>query len=308
MRRTLPAPIGQLFDVGGYRLHGYVAGTGSPTVIFEAGGGSWSLDWHRVQTGVAKFTQTFAYDRAGFGWSDAGPRPRTSEQLASELSTLLSKVGLRPPYILVGASFGGHIVRLYAWHHPTEVAGIILLDARHESINTKMPPAWRRQEATGRALYQVLLWASRVGILPLLGKLMGDRGKPPGVSQLPRELQSMYLSVGFRPQYFQTNLDELAVSPESDRQLSAIASLGSIPVAVIRHGVPDLFSQMPKEQASQAERVWQALQDELAHLSSASQPQVAEHSGHAIQLHQPELVVHAIRQMVEAARAPRLRE
>ena len=308
MSPTLPPPIGELFDVGGYRLHGYVAGTASPTVVFEAGGGSWSLDWHLVQTEGAKFTQTFSYDRAGFGWSDAGPRPRSSERITAELHNLLTKAALQPPYILVGASFGGHTVRLYARHHPADVAGIILLDARHEAINARMPPAWRRQEAAGRGMYQVLLWASRLGLLPLLGKLMGDQARPPGTSQLPPELQAVYMAVGFRPQYFQSNLDELAASPESDRQLRAVTSLGNIPVVIIRHGIPDLFARMPTDQASQAERVWQALQIELAHLSSASQLLVADRSGHAIQLHQPELVVDGIRQMVELARAAPLGE
>ena len=89
-----PAPIGKLVDVDGHRLHIYTLGEGSPTVVFEAGGASWSLDWHPVQTEVAKFTATCSYDRAGFGWSDPGPKPRTSARIVHALHIALSQADL----------------------------------------------------------------------------------------------------------------------------------------------------------------------------------------------------------------------
>lgn len=147
---SIPAPIGKLVDVGGHRLHIRTLGEGSPTVVFEAGGASWSLDWHPVQTEVAKFTATCSYDRAGFGWSDPGPRPRTSAQIVQELHTALDRAEIEKPFVLVGASFGGHTARLFAKHFPAEVAGVILLDARHEAINSRMPPAWRQQESAAK--------------------------------------------------------------------------------------------------------------------------------------------------------------
>lgn len=107
-------PIGKLVDVGSHQLHIYSTGEGSPSVIFESGGASWSLDWNLVQTEVAKFTSVSSYDRAGFGWSDSGPKPRTSEQIVTELHTLLTNAEIKKPYILVGASFGGHTARLFS--------------------------------------------------------------------------------------------------------------------------------------------------------------------------------------------------
>jgi pimeloyl-ACP methyl ester carboxylesterase len=182
------------------------------------------------------------------------------------------------------------------------VAGIILLDARHEAINSKMPPAWKKLEAAGKGMYQFMLLASRLGALNLLGKIMGEKAAPPIVMKLPPAIRPIYLEVGFQPKYFQSNLDELSASAESDQQLSAAGSLGNIPLTVIRHGIPDLFANMPAEQAIQAEQVWQELQMDLARLSSNSQLIVAEKSGHGIQIDQPDLVVEAIRQMVETVR------
>jgi pimeloyl-ACP methyl ester carboxylesterase len=295
-------PFGKLVDIGGHRLHIYATGEGTPTVVFESGGASWSLDWNLVQNEVAMFTSACSYDRAGLGWSDSGPNPRTCKQIATELHALLTKASIKKPYILVGASFGGHTARLFANTYPDEVAGIVLLDARHEAINAKMPPAWQKLEVAGKGIYRFLLLASRVGVLKLLGKLMGEKAVPPIVKKLPPEIRSIYLEVGFRPQFFQSNLDELAAVKESDEQLSATGSLGNIPLIVIRHGIPDLFASMPTEQAKQAEKVWQELQADLAKLSSNSQMLVAEKSGHGIQVEQPGLVVDAIHQMVNSVR------
>ena len=168
-------PIGKLVNIGSHRLHIYSTGEGNPSVIFECGGASWSLDWNSVQTEVAKFTNACSYDRAGFGWSDSGPKPRTSRQIVAELHTLLAKAEIGKPYIVVGASFGGHTARLLAKNYRDEVAGIVLLDARHEAMSSRMPPGWKNLEASGKGMYQFMLLASRLGVLNLLGKLMGER-------------------------------------------------------------------------------------------------------------------------------------
>src|SRR5215210_7142030 len=105
--RAYPPP-GQMFDVGGYLLHINCIGTGSPTVVIDAGWGDWSASWSSwVQPEVAKTTRVCTYDRAGMGYSEPGPLPRTAEQFAKELHTLLQNAGIQGPYVLVGHSMGG---------------------------------------------------------------------------------------------------------------------------------------------------------------------------------------------------------
>src|SRR5690349_5336558 len=127
----LPPP-GKLVDVGGWRLHLYCTGekrAGQPTVILEPGIGDFSVEWSLVQPGVAKYARVCSYDRAGDGWSDWGPHPRTYRQIVYELHTLLDKAGVKPPFVLVGQSYGGWLVRLYALTYPSDVAGMVLVDA-----------------------------------------------------------------------------------------------------------------------------------------------------------------------------------
>src|ERR1041384_6815725 len=119
-------PPGRLVDVGGWRLHLNCTGearASQPTVILEAGKGDFSVEWSLVQPGVAKFARVCSYDRAGDGWSELGPYPRTFHQIVYELHTLLDKAGVKPPFVLVGQSYGGWLVRLYAFTYPAEVAG-----------------------------------------------------------------------------------------------------------------------------------------------------------------------------------------
>jgi pimeloyl-ACP methyl ester carboxylesterase len=138
--RRYPAP-GQLVDVGGERLHIQCVGAGSPTVVLDAGLGGSSLDWSLVQPELGRTTRVCAYDRAGMGWSDPGPQPRTPSQIADELHTLLTNAGISGPYVLVGHSLAGKNVRLFALQHPEQVAGMVLVDARSEYVDANTSPA-----------------------------------------------------------------------------------------------------------------------------------------------------------------------
>ncbi len=123
------APPGQMVDIGGFRLHAMVGGQGTPAVLLEPGLGGFALQYAHIQPAVAAFTRVLAYDRAGQGWSDCSPNPRTPANLAGELKALLGKLDIQPPYVLVGHSFGGLVARFYAGFHPEEVAGVILVDS-----------------------------------------------------------------------------------------------------------------------------------------------------------------------------------
>ena len=124
-------PPGLLVDVGGWRLHLYCTGeakSSDPTVILEAGTGDFSVEWSLVQPKLATFVRVCSYDRAGTGWSELGPHPRTMHQIVYELHVLLDKAGVRAPYVLVGQSYGGWLVRLYASKYRSEVVGMVLVD------------------------------------------------------------------------------------------------------------------------------------------------------------------------------------
>jgi pimeloyl-ACP methyl ester carboxylesterase len=127
-RRALPAP-GALFDVGGHQLHLACTGQGSPTVILETGLGASSSAWALVRPAVASSTRACAYDRAGLGWSQAGPEPRDAQRISSELHALLQAAGEPGPHVLVGHSNGGLYARMAASMYPTEVAGVVLIEA-----------------------------------------------------------------------------------------------------------------------------------------------------------------------------------
>ncbi len=119
-------------NIGDRQLFYTSTGSGIPTVIFEAGLGDTSEIWVKVQPVIAEHTQTFSYDRAGLGQSDPAPKPRTSQDTVDDLKLLLTGAHISPPYILVGHSFGGMIVRLFASQHPEDVVGMVLVDATHE--------------------------------------------------------------------------------------------------------------------------------------------------------------------------------
>src|SRR5437016_14256702 len=162
---------GKLVDIGGYRLHINCTGTGSPTVILDAGLGGTSLDWSKVQPAVARFTRVCSYDRAGYGWSETGPGPRTSQQMVTELHLLLAHAQINGPYILVGHSLGGLNMRLYAYHYPQEVAGMILLDSTSEHQFSQFgtyPPYFPPQAVSaGEQLYMLFRGAAPFGVVRL---------------------------------------------------------------------------------------------------------------------------------------------
>src|SRR5581483_695695 len=123
-----------MVDLGGHQLHVYCTGKGTPTVVVENGLGDFSFDWSPVQHRVETFTRICTYDRAGYAWSDPGPKPRTFAQINLELRDALAKLGEKGPYILVGHSYGGPVVRNFALTYPSEVAGVVFVDSAFEGM------------------------------------------------------------------------------------------------------------------------------------------------------------------------------
>ncbi len=188
--RAYPPP-GQLVDVGGYRLHINCVGTGSPTVVIDAGWGDWSGGWSRVQPEAAKTTRVCTYDRAGMGHSEAGPLPRTAEHFARELHVLLQQAGIPGPYVLVGHSLGGAPVRVFAHTYAAEVAGVVLIESMNPGeVGTGLSPddanAYTAHSVTvrslqaaideGRGMQESLAQARRVTTLGSVPLIVLSRG------------------------------------------------------------------------------------------------------------------------------------
>jgi pimeloyl-ACP methyl ester carboxylesterase len=299
--KAISDPVGELIDLGGYRLHLHSQGTGGPAVIMEAAIWDIGLTWSLVQPEVAQFTRAVVYDRGGLGWSDPSPKPRTAAVMVEELHALLQRAGIAGPYVLVGQSFSGLLVRLFAYTYPDEMAGLVLVDAAHEDQDSRYPEAIRNMaqpmfDAQLQLLQQRRAMAVAEGPLPSL---------LPGPAQLPGDIAEKYQAlITENTTRLDTMIAELSALQESRSQLRSARDrgLGDIPVIVLSHGIPQSVPGLPDEVNRDYEAAWQQLQIELATQSTHGTRIVAEGAGHMIHHDRPDQVVAAIQQIVTAAR------
>jgi pimeloyl-ACP methyl ester carboxylesterase len=271
-------PPGQLVDVGGYRLHINCTGEGSPTVVIESGWGDSSAGWAWVQPEVAKITRVCTYDRAGMGWSESSPEPRTAREFAKELHTLLEKANEPGPYVLVGHSMGGFTILVYAHDYPDEVSGLVLVDSQ------ALPPANTTPKPTpkpgGTSLVSLI---ARIGVMRLLAGPLG------AIQDLPPEAKQAYTAYSVIPRSAQTQLDEFIGMSEGGAQARAVTTVGALPLIVLSARLDDTADHT-------------ASQTGFLKLSTNSQQLFAEQSGHRIMIEQPEAAVAAIVKMVNLVR------
>ena len=291
--------VGKSVDIGGRRLNLYCSGEGSPTVIFESGGGAPGYSWVNIQPQVAKFTRACWYDRAGYGWSDPGPQPRTSVAIANDLQALLTVANVAPPYVLVGASFGGFPVRVFAGRYPTEVAGIVLVDASHEDQHepdSMKAPVNRLSPAVHNVLCALVPTAGQVGLIRLMMKLSGAGPSPAGMTAEQGHVLELLAQ---QPKTVASN--EGCHWDDSAAQARAAGTFGDRPLIVLTAGrefiPPD--PQGAKDAKSFHETWVKELQPALAHLSTRGRQVVLENSGHGIQFEAPDAVVEAIREVIK---------
>lgn len=276
-------PPGQLVDVGGYRLHINCTGTGSPTVVIEAGLGDWSTSWGGyVQPEVAKTTRICTYDRAGMGWSEAGPLPRDAAQFAKELHALLQNANIPGPYVMVGHSLGGLGVHVFVHDYASEIAGVVLIESMNPKQFTQSQIEIQSQSDTQSQPFSLQAALARFGVVRLLVKL-------PGIAPSVPANEEAYYPLYIRPQSFQTTTNESQGMPAAGVQAAAVESFGDLPLIV-------LTAKLNNAPA------WQEWQTELLQLSSNSQQLFAENSGHNIQVEEPNTAVAAIIQMVGQVR------
>jgi pimeloyl-ACP methyl ester carboxylesterase len=314
-----PPPLGKLYDVGGHKMHLYRTGTGGPTVILEAGAGAFSLDWCLVQREVEKFTTVASYDRAGHAWSELGPRPRTMRQAVSDLHQLLAQAGLPGPYLLVGHSLGGILVRVFASQYPNDVAGIVLVDSGFENglanINGKIVRVWDdakpRMVPAARANItdeERTLSAPEIEGYQQFLKWAGPPAIEEPFTRLPEPIQKLRLWAMSLAESNVTDYNPYG-SEESillfAERLRVEHPLGSKPLIVLtrKSQAHPAGQGATQQELNRMEQVRVEGEQELRNLSSNSLFAESHYPVHEIQLTQPELVVNAIRRVLDAAKS-----
>ena len=286
-----PKPPGRMVDIGGRRLHLNCTGTGTPTVVVENGGGSFSIDWVLVQPAVSQFTRICTYDRAGYAWSDPGPLRDLPEQIMADLELLLRLGDVQPPYVLVGQSIGGLFIRDYQRRFPEQVGGMVLVDPTHEDHNAyiidgkpKPIPFVTREELqqfqrNRLANHPAITIPLRVGspydrlpaeVKPVRLWAMTNYAKDIDVSETP------FMAEGQR---------EETIALRNQR-LSQKHPMGKIPLIVVTNGQ-------------------NALKAGLADLSEGGEAIAVPDSCHEVQICSPTVVIHAIEKVVNSVRGTR---
>ena len=310
----LPLP-GKLIDVGGWKLHLNCTGARSaqaPLVILEPGIGDFSVEWSLVQPELAQTARVCSYDRAGDGWSEMGPHPRTFQQIVYELHTLLDRAGERPPYVMVGQSYGSWLVRTYRARYPAEVVGIVLVDGGEDDPERLMPDGSVGRAsmlAKGAPIPPVKTSGPlRIADIPADSLAAIRRGiaataphaTDPPRDRLPDDAKKMrtwalaqigHVAAGVNP----VEVEELAVLRKE--RIDDPQVYGDMPLIVITRGRPESDGTAATEEARRAAH------KAIASASRRGRWLLAERSGHHVQIEQPDVVVAAIKDVLSAAQS-----
>jgi len=292
---------GHLVQTGSLRMNIDCRGQGSPTVILESGSGGPSVDWLMVQPEIAKFSRVCSYDRAGYGWSDSGPEPRSSLQIAHELKQLLQAASEEGPYVLVGHSMGGYDIRVYTGQYPNDVAGMVLVDASHEDQDLRAPESIRKwlQESRKHPGWKKLRYFFQLHLG--WARLTADRDAPAFWPKAFREEED-FLTLPTKHQF--ATIDEDQVFPTlSAAQVRSAGDLGERPLIVLTATrQEDIPPEIPPKDAQADEDLWvHQLQPELAHLSTHGK-QIVVDSSHEMPTEHPEILISAIHEIWRAVR------
>lgn len=290
-------PPGRRVRVNGHSLYVHAMGEhrpGQPTVVLESGHGDWSMCWRKVQPEVAKFARVVSYDRAGFGWSDSGPLPRSPERIVDELHTLLERYGERPPYLFVGHSMGAPLSRTFHRCYPGEIAGFVWVDPAHEQLRSFFP-FWPLVYPAFQLLMRLGLMLSTVGVARLIGKGAARRGyareqDDPAGAVLPLQTAP--------PKFFKVLYDETESLMTGNGWAGPPERVGELPVISIEVSYPNKPQfGYPVKQWEQFRKGWGEMQQSCAGLSPHLR-RISVQGGHVVMLEQPGVVVDAIREMM----------
>ena len=297
---------GRWINIGSGRKHYLLEqGSGSPTVVFEAGIAATNLNWRYLQQMVSEFAATASYDRGGLGWSSPCRTPRTPRNIAIELHQLLHKAGIEPPYVLVGHSFGGLVVRRFALLYPEEVSSVVLVDPMRCEEWPPLDPAKQAMIDRGARLSSFAIPIARLGLARLAvtslfcrsgrvaERLAGAAGNggmhvlgriKEEVSKLPKEVWPMVAAHWSRPGYYAGMRHHVAAVPDTVREMQDADPIRGIPVLLLTPG-----------------RSTPLTEDCLRRIGDNVRQLIAHDSAHWIHLDEPQLVIDSIREMVASA-------
>ncbi len=307
--RTRFSGLGRWVTIGHrYKLYLLEKGSGGPIVLFEAGIAATNLNWFHIQETVSRFTGTASYDRSGLGWSSPCRTARTPANIAGELHAMLQRAGIKPPYILVGHSFGGLVMRRYALLYPEDVASVLLLDPMRCEEWPPLNPGKQSELDRGTRLSRYAVPIARFGIARLavtsllcrsgrisakLAGAAGDGGRhvlgrvTEEVRKMPREVWPIVAAHWSRPGYYTGMRRHVEAVPDTVREMDRSDPIHDIPVLVLTPGKSTPLSD-----------------ERLARIGDNVRQIIAPASAHWIHLDEPDLVIDSIRRMVMAAAEP----
>jgi len=281
-------------------------GSGGPAVVFESGIAATNLNWRHLQDAISGFSHTISYDRAGLGWSSPAKTARTPANVAKELHSMLEAAGIKPPYILVGHSFGGLVMRRYAQLFPGEVVGLVLVDPMRCEEWPPLDPAKqamldRGVRMTGYAVPIAQVGLARLAVTSLLcrtgalymflARFAGEGGRhvlariEDEVGKMPNAVRPVVAAYWSRPSFYVGMSAHLSSVPESAREMLAAQPIAGIPVTLLTPGKAAPLSS-----------------EQLEEIGDSVQQVIAPASAHWIHLDEPELVIESIRAMVLAGK------
>lgn len=274
--------LGELVEVNSRKIHTIVSGNNDskPTVILDAGLSCCSIDWYYIQPEVSKFARVLSFDRAGYGWSSCSKGTNTSEEAVDDLIHVLNKLAIDPPYILVGHSFGGLNMRLFASKYPEKVAALILIDAVHENryLSKEWDVARKKSHQKNLNLFRMGYITSGVGLPRLLKQ-------PVGRKYLPDPFQKPATYIGYHPKSFEAVYKEFLHSEHSAMQVANSKPLyPNLPIRILS--------------SNNSDPTWIEHQELLCNLSNNTR-QIKTDNGHSIHLENPALVINTIQALCE---------
>lgn len=302
---------GRFVSIGrGAKLYLFELGTGEPTVVMESGVGATHLNWRHIQETVAQFAGTVSYDRCGLGWSSACQSARTPARIAGELERMLEAAGYKPPYILVGHSFGGLVMRRFALLYPDKVAGVVLIDPMRCEEHPPLDASKQAELDKGKKMIRYAMPITQCGLARLAVKLLfRHAGKLPvqlagtavpngkyaidrittEVRKMPRVVWPIVAAHWSRPGFYRGLRSHLDSIPDSVREMHMAEPIRGTPVTVMTPGTATLLNE-----------------NQLDQIGDNVRQVIAPESAHWIHLDEPHLVIDAIRGMVSTVAAEAL--